>query len=53
MPRDAQQAPDSLGIIPLLFAQDSLLGLRDRHLNADDRVWEMRDFVFGWASSRV
>lgn len=49
---DSQQAPDSLGLIPMILAERSLLGLRDGRANADDRVREMRDFIFGWASSR-
>jgi hypothetical protein len=49
---DPQQEPDSLGLIPTILGKESLLGVRDGRADADDRVGEMRDFIFGWASSR-
>lgn len=49
---DAGQVRDSLGLIPTVLAEESLLGLRDGRADANDRVQEMREFIFGWASSR-
>ncbi|MFI5395016.1 MAG: hypothetical protein ACHQ9S_05740 [Candidatus Binatia bacterium] len=49
---DPSQQPDSVGLIPAVLGEQSLLGVRDGQINANDRVGEMRDFIFGWASSR-
>jgi hypothetical protein len=49
---DPQASPDILGLVPIILAEEALLGLRDGRINAADRVQELRDFIFGWASSR-
>jgi hypothetical protein len=43
---------DSLGLIPRLLSCESLIGIRDGKTSAESRVQEMRDFIYGWASSR-
>jgi hypothetical protein len=49
---DPHRGPDSLGLIQTILGEESLLGVRDGQANANDRVREMHDFIFGWASSR-
>jgi hypothetical protein len=45
---------DPLRIVDTILGDtESMLGIRDGRVAADDRVREMHDFIFGWASSRL
>ena len=45
-------AHDHQGLMDRILAEESLLGFRNGQIPPTDRVQEMRDFVYGWASSR-
>lgn len=43
---------DYLGIMNMLLALDSSVSIRNGKIPAGDRVREIVDFIYGWASSR-
>lgn len=43
---------DYLGIMNMLLALDSTVSIRNGKLPVDDRVREIVDYIYGWASSR-
>lgn len=50
--KDEETIDDSLDLIPTILSYDSLLGIRNGKISVENRVQEMRDFVYGWANSR-
>jgi hypothetical protein len=49
---DDSYVQDSLGLVPRLLAEDSLLGIRNGQIDLGERVKEIRDFLYGWAKMR-
>lgn len=49
---DEETVNDRLDLIPNILSYDSLLGIRNGKISVENRVQEMRDFVYGWANSR-
>jgi hypothetical protein len=50
---DQRRIADELGLIDeMLNAHRSTVGIRDGRQNADYRVQEMREFIYGWALYR-
>ena len=49
---DLAAYPDSLGIYAAIQHRHSLTGIRNGQVNPAPRVRELRDFIYGWASSR-
>lgn len=49
---DDSYIPDSLGLVHRLLAIDSLLGVRNGKIDYNNRVKEIRDFIYGWARMR-
>jgi hypothetical protein len=43
---------DYLGILNMLLALNSTISIRNGKDDPDDRVREIRDYIYGWASSR-
>lgn len=43
---------DSIGLVPRVLAEDSMLGIRNGQVDLSDRVREIRDFIYGWAKMR-
>lgn len=42
----------SIGIINRLLASNSIVGVRNAQENTQERIQELRDFIYGWAKSR-
>jgi len=49
---DKDREEDHLNILKIIMEYDSLVGIRNGKINAEERVQEMRDFIYGWAKSR-
>ena len=49
---DGGQSFDSLGLVNQILSAPSLLSIRDGKINANSRVREIKDFIYGWAASR-
>lgn len=43
---------DRLGLVNKILSVQSAFALRDGRINASDRVQEMREFIYGWATYR-
>jgi hypothetical protein len=43
---------DHLGLVPRILAARSVLAIRNGQLNADSRVQEIREIIYGWARYR-
>jgi len=43
---------DNLGLTNWLLSQQSLIGIRSGKSNADSRVKEMKNFIYGWAKAQ-
>jgi len=50
--RDERTVEDRLKLIPIILSYDSLLGIRDGRISAENRIQQMRDFIYGWAKGR-
>ena len=50
--KDERTVEDRLKLIPTILSYDSLLGIRDGRISAENRIQQMRDFIYGWAKSR-
>jgi hypothetical protein len=50
--RDISAYPDSLEVYAAIQHRHSLTGIRNGKINPAPRVRELRDFIYGWASSR-
>ena len=49
---DKDKKEDHLNILKIIMEYDSLVGIRNGKTNAEERVQEMRDFIYGWAKHR-
>ena len=49
---DKDKKEDHLNILKIIMEYDSLAGIRNGKTNAEERVQEMRDFIYGWAKHR-
>ena len=49
---DADQMDDQLGVVDEILQETSTLTIRDGKADAHDRVREIREFIYGWASYR-
>ena len=49
---DPGEVWDRLGLVNEILAVPSIFSIRDGRNNADDRVQEMREFIYGWARYR-
>ena len=43
---------DNLGLADWILSKESMLGIRNGTIPANNRVNEMKEFIFGWAKSR-
>ena len=50
--RDVEQMDDHLEIVDEILHESSTLTIHDGKVDADDRVREIREFIYGWASYR-
>ena len=49
---DATMQADSLGPLPYLLNRAAVVSIRDGQVDPEPRVYELRDFIYGWARSR-
>lgn len=42
----------SIGVINRLLANNSIVGVRNAQVNTQERIQELKDFIYGWAKSR-
>lgn len=49
---DPGEVWDRLGLVNEILSLPSVFSIRDGKVNADDRVQEMREFIYGWAQYR-
>jgi len=45
-------APDTIELMKHLLSLDSIIGIRNGKVAVTSRINEIRDFIYGWASSR-
>jgi hypothetical protein len=49
---DDSPVEDRLGLVDKILEEESLLGVRNGQIVVDNRVNEIRDFIYGWAKMR-
>ena len=49
---DTAEVPDSRALMPYLLKRRAIFSIRDGKVDPRQRVQELNDFIYGWASSR-